>query len=257
MILFDAQNKSDVIPLEILIFCTSDTFNTFKSVFLADFFAMAIQLHLRRWFERSLRGQEYARVRGENKIEDCLQGLSKANDVQALFAHWLNRGSVFEESSLEQATSGWQVVLYRMLVERTMDLMSVSAEKSDAIFSAFKQLVLIPQEKSDAVCKQLDSDWEPYPDAEQRTANIRSKTGWDRDLYENFVLKHDNFYFGDSFSIFLSNHYMSNFAAEFVRLTTKDERRDFYSEVYALNIEKDHTPINQLEHPLEALVYPA
>ncbi len=39
---------------------------------------------------------------------------------------------------------------------------------------------------------------------------------------------------------------MSNFAAEFVRLTTEAERRDFYTEVYALNVEKDHTPINQM-----------
>ena len=50
---------------------------------------------------------------------------------------------------------------------------------------------------------------------------------------------------------------MSNFAVEYVRLTTEDEQRDFYTEAYALNAEKGHTPINQLEHPLEALVYPA
>ena len=58
-------------------------------------------------------------------------------------------------------------------------------------------------------------------------------------------------------STFLNNHYMSNFAVEYVRLTTEDEQRDFYTEAYALNAEKGHTPINQLEHPLEALVYPA
>jgi hypothetical protein len=256
MILFDTALKSDVIPLEILIFSTSDAFNLHKSVFSADFIASDIQLHNRRWFDRNIRGEEYARVRGEKKIESCLQSLPQTSNAQQFMASWLNKGSPFEEFSLELAASGWHVVLYRMLVERTMDLKSISAEKSDAIFSAFKQLVFLPQERSDAVCKQLDRDWEPYPDPEQRAANIGSKTGWDRDLYENFVLKHDQFYFGSSFQIFLANHYMSNFAAEFVRLTTEAERRDFYAEVYALNVEKDHTPINQLEHPLEALVYP-
>lgn len=199
MTLFDAQNKSDIIPLEILIFCTSDAFKMFKGIFEADFFTDECQLHIRRWFDRSIKNEEYVRVRGERKIEDCLQGLPKASGMQESFANWLNRGSVFVEFSRELAVSGWQVVLYRMLSERMMAMSSISAEKSDAIFSAFKQLVLIPQEKSDFVCKQLDRDWEPYPDTEQRVANIRSKQGWDRDLYENFVLKHDYLYFGDSF----------------------------------------------------------
>ena len=253
----DSVNKSYVIPLEILIFSTSDAFAANRNVFEAGFFSSELQSAIRKWFARDIANDEYPRVPGTEKINTCLQSLPRADNSLHLITAWLNRGSPFEEFSLKLAVGGWHTVLYRMLVERNMDLMSLSAEKSDVIFSSFKLIAVLPKEKSDALCKQLDRDWEPYPDAEQREANIRSKTGWDRDLYENFILKHDEFTFGSSFQIFLNNHYMSNFAAEFVRLTTEDERRDFYTEVYSINAEKDHTPVNQLEHPLEALVYPA